>query len=100
MEQNGGTYRKQSDYFIPDFALSESKESNIGIYGQQHLRYSQEHRKITYMNLLTSENLNEYLTDIDNQAQEKFELLVTQMKETQMLLNNEKLTILWSGSKE
>lgn len=76
-EQNGDTYRKQSDYFIPDLTLLESKESNISIYRQQYLRYLQEHRKITYMNLLTSGNLNEYLTDIGNQTQEQFGLLVT-----------------------
>ena len=82
-EQNGGTYRKQGDYFIPNLTLSESEETNIGVYGQRHLRYLQEHRKLTYINLLTSGKLNVYLADIDSQAQERFELLVTQMKEAQ-----------------
>ena len=84
-EQNGGTYRKQGDYFIPNLTLSESEETNIGVYGQRHLRYLQEHRKLTYINLLTSGKLNEYLVDIDKQAQERFELLVTQMKNAQCI---------------
>ncbi len=82
-EQNGGTYRKQGDYLIPNLTLLESDENSIGIYGQRYLNYLQEHRKLTYINLLTSGKLNEYLADIDKQAQERFELLVTQMKEAQ-----------------
>lgn len=82
-EQNGGNYRKQGDYFFPNFTFSESNENNIGIYGQLHLRYLQEYRKLTYINLLTSGNLNDYLADIDRQAQKQFDLLVTQMKNIQ-----------------
>ena len=38
-EQLGGTYSKQSDYFIPNLALPKSEENDIGICGQQYLRY-------------------------------------------------------------
>ena len=82
-EQNSGTYQKQGDYLIPNLTLLESEENNIGVYGQRHLRYLQEYRRLIYINLLTSGKLNAYLADIDNQAQERFELLVTQMKEAQ-----------------
>lgn len=84
-EQNDGTYRKQGDYLIPYLTFLESDENSIGVYGQRHLNYLQEHRKLTYINLLTSGKLNAYLADIDNQAQERFELLVTQMKNAQCI---------------
>ena len=84
-EQNDGTYRKQGDHLIPYLTLLESDENSIGVYGQRHLNYLQEHRKLTYINLLTSGKLNAYLADIDNQAQERFELLVTQMKNAQCI---------------
>ena len=84
-EQNDGTYRKQGDYLIPYLTLLESDENSIGIYSQRYLNYLQEHRKLTYINLLTSGKLNAYLADIDNQAQERFELLVTQMKNAQCI---------------
>ena len=84
-EQNDGRYRKQGDYLIPYLTLLESDENSIGVYGQRHLNYLQEHRKLTYINLLTSGKLNAYLADIDNQAQERFELLVTQMKNAQCI---------------
>lgn len=52
-EQNSGTYRKQSDYLIPNLTFPKSEENAIGIYGQRHLNFLQEHRRLTYINLLT-----------------------------------------------
>lgn len=80
---NGGTYCKQGDYLIPNLTLPKSKENDIGIYGQQHLRYLQEYRKLTYINLLTSGMLNEYLSEIDKQARKRFGRIVRQLKTTQ-----------------
>ena len=68
-EQMGGTYEQQGDYLIPCLALPTEEEKPIGIFGQQHLRYLKEHRRIAYVNLLTSGKLNSYLADIDEQAQ-------------------------------
>ncbi len=59
------------------------KKSPIGIWGQRHKRYLKEHRKATYTTLLTSGGLNAYLADINEQAQERFERLIEQMKQAQ-----------------
>lgn len=82
-EHNGGTYCKQGDYLIPNLALPKSKENDIGIYGQRHLKYLQKYRKLTYINLLTSGKLDEYLSEIDKQAREHFYQIVKQLKTTQ-----------------
>lgn len=82
-EQMGGTYEKQGDYLIPCLALPTEEEKPIGIFGQRHLRYLKEHRRIVYVNLLTSGKLNSYLADIDEQAQKMLFRLVEQMKQTQ-----------------
>ncbi len=82
-EQFGGTYHNESDYLIPNLTLPKSEENDIGIYGQQHLRYLQEYLKLTYINLLTNSVLNEYLSEIDNQACERFSRIVEQMKQEQ-----------------
>lgn len=82
-EQLGGTYSKQSDYLIPNLALPKSEENDIGIYGQQHSKFLQEHRRLTYVNLLTSGVLNEYLSEIDKQSQERFCRIIKQLKITQ-----------------
>jgi hypothetical protein len=82
-EQFGGTYCKQGDYLIPNLALPKSKENDIGIYGQRHLKFLQEHRRLTYINLLTTGKLNKYLYEIDKQVRERFCWIVKQLKTTQ-----------------
>ena len=80
-EQMGGTYEQQGDYLIPCLTLPTEEEKSIGIWGQRHLRYLKTHRKITYINLLTSGKLNSYLADIDEQAEDMFSRLVKHMSE-------------------
>ena len=81
-EQTGISYTLHGDYYLPDLALSdEEKGVEIGVWGQRHLRYIKQHRKVLYLNLLTSGKLNGYLADIDKQAEEMFLRLVKQMAE-------------------
>ena len=61
--------------------LPEEEQQPIGIWGQRHLRYIKQNRKVLYLNLLTSGKLNGYLADLDKQADEMFSLLVKQMAE-------------------
>ena len=84
-EKMGGTYVRQGDYLIPCLTLPAEKEKPIDLFGRRHLRHLKEHHKITYTNLLTSGKLNSYLADIDRQAQERFEMLTEQMKQTQSI---------------
>ena len=70
-EQLGGTYREENGYLIPDLRLPDEEEKPIGIWGQRHLDYLKQYRRVTYTNLLTSGRLNAYLADIDRQAQER-----------------------------
>ena len=78
-EQMGGTYTLQGDYYLPNLTLPAEENKPIGIWGQRHLRYLKNHRKVLYTNLLTSGKLNIYLVDIDRQAEEMFERLTRQM---------------------
>ncbi len=77
-EQMGGTYHQARDYMLPDLVLPEEKEAKIGIWGQRHRRYLNEHRRVTYYTLLTSSRLNAYLAEIDRQAEDMFSRLVEQ----------------------
>lgn len=98
-EQMGGTYEQQGDYLIPCLALPTEEEKPIGIFGQRHLRYLKEHRRIVYVNLLTSGKLNSYLADIDEQAQKMLFRLVEQMKQTQGITEQLKAenALEWTG---
>lgn len=80
-EQMGCTYTLQGDYYLPNLTLPAEENKPIGIWGQRHLRYIQQHRKVFYTNLLTSGKLNSYLADIDQQAAELFLRLVEQTAE-------------------
>ena len=81
-EQAGISYTLHGDYYLPDLALpDEEKGVEIGVWGQRHLRYIKQHRKVFYTNLLTSGKLNGYLADIDKQAQDMLFQLVKQMIE-------------------
>ena len=79
-DKNGLWYELQGDYYIPCLTLSEEESKPIGIWGQRHKAYLKEHRKATYTTMLMEGTLNSYLADINEQAQERLETLVEQMK--------------------
>ena len=98
-EEMGGRYEKQGDYLIPCIALPAEEEQPIGTWGQRHLDYLKQYRKVTYTNLLTSGRLNTYLADIDRQAQERLEWLVEGMKQAQGITEQLKAenALEWTG---
>ncbi len=82
-EEMGGTYIRHGDYLIPCLTLPEEEQRFIGVWGQRHKCYLKEHKRAVYITLLTSGRLNSYLADIEEQAQERFERIVKQMKRVQ-----------------
>ena len=98
-EQLGGTYHEENGYLIPDLRLPAEEEQPIGTWGQRHLDYLKQYRKVTYTNLLTSGRLNSYLADIDRQAQERFERLIEGIKQAQGITEclKEENALEWTG---
>ena len=80
-EKNGLWYELQGDYDLPCLKLPEERTAYIGVWGQRHLRYLKQYRKVRYYNLLTSGKLNGYLADLNEQAEELFSRLVKQLAE-------------------
>ena len=79
-ERTGLKYELVGDYYIiAGDDEPEEEQRPIGIWGQRHLCYLKNHRKVLYANLLTSGKLNNCLANIDRQAEEMFERLVMQM---------------------
>lgn len=89
-EQMGGTYTQQGDCYLPNITLPVEENKPIGIWGQRHLRYIRQHRKVFYTNLLTSGKLNSYLADVDEQAEDMFFRLVEQMVEREGITEKHK----------
>lgn len=97
-ESNGLWYELQGDYYIPCLILPTEKEYKpIGLWGQRHKRYLQEHKRAVYITFLTSGKLNCYLTDIDEQATEMIFRLVEQMADKESVTEQLKVEkpMLW-----
>ena len=73
---------RSGDYFIPNLTLPEETRP-IGKWGRMHRDYLKEHHPIQYNNLVLSGNLWTYLADLNEQAQQRMETLVAQLKTTE-----------------
>ena len=78
-EEMGGTYRQEGDYLIPNLALPNDDNYEIGKYGRMRLSYLKEHRKILYTNYVTEGTLSKHLSEIDKACNERMETLVPAM---------------------
>lgn len=98
-ERTGIEYTLHGDYYIPNLVLVDEKEEPVGMWGQRHLWYIQQHKRIFYLNLLMSGGLNRYLSDLDEQAEERFTWLIKQMMKkegiTEKLKEDDQM--LWVG---
>jgi len=80
-EQLGGTYREEKEHLVPDVELPEQKP--IGKYGKMHLDYIKQHRRGRYSALLGEGRLNDYLSEIDEQANEMLSSLTVELAKAQ-----------------
>ena len=71
----------QGDYYLPCLKLPKEESRHIGVWGQRHLWYLKQYHRVRYYNLLTSGKLNDYLADLNEQAEELFFRLVKQLSE-------------------
>ena len=62
------TYTKQGDYLIPDLTLPTEPEIQLGRYALMHRDYLEQHKRVTYLNLLTSGELNKHLYEVEQTA--------------------------------
>ena len=72
-------YIRVGDYYIPDLTLTEESRP-IGRWGRMHRDYLREHKPIQYNCLLLSGKLWTYLADLNEQAQDRLERMIDQMK--------------------
>lgn len=75
-------YIRSGDYFIPDLKLPEEPRL-IGKWGRMHREYLKENHPIQYTNLILSCKLWTYLAELNEQAQERLERIMQQMKEAE-----------------
>ena len=79
-KRTGLRYELVGDYYL--IAGEDEPEGRpIGIWGQRHLRYIRKHKVSLYAKLLTTGKLNDYLADLNEQAEALFSRLVKQFSE-------------------
>ena len=79
-ERTGLCYELVGDYYL--IAGGDEPEGRpIGIWGQRHLRYIRKHKAGLYAELLTTGKLNDYLADLNEQAEAMFSQLVKLLAE-------------------
>ena len=71
--------------FVGDYYLiageDEPEGRSVGIWRQRHLRYIRRYKRHLYFGLLIRGKLNDYLSDIIEQAEKMFSRLVKQLAE-------------------
>ena len=77
--ENGIDYILVGDYYIPDLKLPEENRS-IGRYGRLHREYLKQEHPARYSSLILTGKLWTYLADLNEQAEERLDLIIEQMK--------------------
>ena len=72
-------YIRSGEYFIPDLTLTEESRP-IGKWGRMYREYLKERKPIQYNCLILSGKLWTYLADLNEQAQDRLERIIDQMK--------------------
>jgi len=73
------TYTKVGDYYIPDLALDDQPDKEIGVYAHMRERYLKEYHPGRYSYLLLSGKLYPHLLEIDEAAQDYFDTMLPRM---------------------
>ena len=77
--ENGIDYVLVGDYYIPDLKLPE-EDRPIGRFGRLHRDYLKQEHPARYSSLILTGKLWTYLADLNEQAEERLDLIIEQMK--------------------
>ena len=78
--ENGIPYILHGEYYLPNIVLSSDNERSIGRWGRMHKKYLMENRPVLYNDLIVKDKLYSYLADLNEQAEERLERMITDMK--------------------
>ena len=92
--KNGIDYVLVGDYYILDLKLLE-EERPIGKYGRMHREYLRENHPILFNELALRFQLWTYLADINEQAQERFQVIISQMQKAESVTEKMKADNQW-----
>ena len=77
-------YRRVGDFNIPNLILPpEETNIRLGKWGMLHKEYLLKHKKVLFATLIAESKLYQHCSEVENQAQQMFDTLVEQMKESE-----------------
>ena len=79
----GGTYTLGADGIYYPNLVSTDEEPHYGKYGMIRKTYLKEHRPVMYSLYMLEDRLTEHLNAVDDEAQERMDILMRQMMEWQ-----------------
>ena len=96
--ENGIDYILIGDYYIPDLKLPEENRP-IGRYGRLHREYLKQEHPARYSSLILTGKLWTYLADLNEQAEERLDLIIEQMKAAEEVTEELKVQnqLEWAG---
>ena len=80
-EKMGGTYTLGADGIYYPNLVSTDEEPHYGKYGMMRKTYLKEQRPVMYSLYMLEDRLTEHLNTVDDEAQERMDILVRQMME-------------------
>ena len=98
-ERTGIEYHLEGDYYIPNFVIEEQEKITLNKYGRMRLNYLKEHKKAEYSIMLMDGTLNSHLKETQENASERVEQIIKQLKVKSNLTENMKNTdiLYWVG---
>lgn len=70
------TYTQVGDYKLPNLTIKETKDKPLNKYGLLKLEYLKKNKKALYQQLLMTNELNNFLFSVSNEAQEMVDRLM------------------------
>ena len=84
-------YIRNGDYYIPNLTI-QKEERSIGKWGRMHREFLREHHPIQFSQLVLSGTLFTYLADLNEQANQRMEILIVQMQAAEGVTEDLKAT--------
>lgn len=94
-EATGLDYVLAGDYYIPAIELPEDDDRPIGKWGRMHRAYLEETNPLLLNHLILTGKLHNYLADLDEQAQNRYRLIIRQMAAAEGVTENLKRWSQW-----
>ena len=98
-ETNGLDYILAGDYYIPAIELPEDDDRPIGKWGRMHRVYLEETNLLLLNHLILTGKLHTYLADLNEQAKDRYRLIVQQVMEVEGVTEDLKQQSQWKWVK-